>query len=375
MKKFYFVLSIVLVLSGRQAVHAQDSSVCNASFQAIPAGYQVTFFSPDSLLGVVHRWNFGDSSQKVTDSSITFHQYVSSGTFLVTQTVIDSTRHCQQSASQYVTIFSNTAPSCGVSISLSSDSSQHLYTFIANASFTPGVQDTVTWTINDTLVAVGDTLKKYLPGGSYNVCALLTTGDGCRSQSCLMINPQDSVPTMPPPPPDTCTINFTAVPKDNKPNQYDFTVIDGNEYDSVSWTIMGPDSLFAGPYHGPSFSYTFADTGFYAVYLTADKRSGCMVYNGQYVHIDSIPGPSGQYINSYPNPATTQVTLNVQLDEYTPVAIRIYNSMGGLVLSRSVSGYPGINQITLPIATLPKGVYYIELQYGDTTVRSKFQKL
>jgi hypothetical protein len=49
--------------------------------------------------------------------------------------------------------------------------------------------------------------------------------------------------------------------------------------------------------------------------------------------------------------------------------------MGGLVLSRSVSGYPGINQITLPIATLPKGVYYIELQYGDTTVRSKFQKL
>jgi hypothetical protein len=179
----------------------------------------------------------------------------------------------------------------------------------------------------------------------------------------------------PPPPPDTCTINFTAVPKDHKPNQYVFTVIDGKEYESISWTIMGPDSLFAGPYHGPSFSYTFPDTGYYAVYVTADKRSGCAVSNGQYVQIDSLSGPSGHYINSYPNPATTQVTLNVMLDQNTAVDIRVYNSMGGLVLSRSVSGYPGSNEITLPIANLPVGLYYIELQYGETILRSKVQKL
>jgi hypothetical protein len=49
--------------------------------------------------------------------------------------------------------------------------------------------------------------------------------------------------------------------------------------------------------------------------------------------------------------------------------------MGGLVLTRTVSGYPGVNQITLPIANLPTGVYYIELQYGDTILRSKVQKL
>ena len=49
--------------------------------------------------------------------------------------------------------------------------------------------------------------------------------------------------------------------------------------------------------------------------------------------------------------------------------------MGGQVLSRSVTGYPGVNQITLPIANLPMGVYYIELQFGDTILRSKFQKL
>ena len=138
---------------------------------------------------------------------------------------------------------------------------------------------------------------------------------------------------------------------------------------------MGPDSLFAGPYHGPSFSYTFPDTGYYAVYVTADKRSGCAVSNGQYVQIDSLSGPSGHYINSYPNPATTQVSLTITLNSYTNIDVRVYNSMGGLVSTQKVSGYPGVNQLTLPIANLPTGVYYIELQYGETILRSKFQKL
>lgn len=92
------------------------------------------------------------------------------------------------------------------------------------------------------------------------------------------------------------------------------------------------------------------------------------------IDIDSIP-QHGNTIASFPNPATTQVTLTVTLDKYTNVNVQVYNSMGGVVLSRSVSGYPGTNQVTLPIANLPTGVYYIELQYGDTILRSKVQKL
>jgi hypothetical protein len=374
MKKFYLFLSVVLAMSGRQVVRAQDSSVCNATFQASVSGTVVSFRANDSLPGVQHNWNFGDGSAKNTDSFAVNHVYPAYGQYVVTQVVTDSTHHCRDSAAQLV-IVPAPAPACSMYITEGVDTSHRVYSFIANPSFSPGAADTVRWTINDTLVAMGDTLQKYLPGGPYNVCALLTTSYSCQAQSCLTINPQDSVPTVPPPPPDTCTINFTAAPKDHKPNQYDFTVIDGKEYDSISWTIMGPDSLFAGPYHGPSFNYTFPDTGYYSVYVTADKRSGCAVSNGQYVHIDSIAGPSGHFINAYPNPTTTQVGLSVTLDEHTSVDVRVYNSMGGLVLSRTVSGYPGFNQITLPIANLPQGVYYVELQYGGTILRSKFQKL
>jgi hypothetical protein len=371
MKKFYLFLSVVLALSGLQAAHSQDSTGCNAAFFETLAGNTVNFRAADSVPGVRHNWYFGDGNSKSTDSFAVVHTYLAYGNYLVTHEVTDSVHHCRDSASQWVNVPAP-GPSCGLYITEISDSLHHLYTFIANTSFSAGATDTVRWTVNDTLVGQGDTLKKYLPGGPYTVCALSSTSDGCQAESCVTVNPLDSVP---PPPPDTCTIDFTAVRKDHKPNQYVFTVIDGSNYDPISWTIVGPDSLFAGPYHGPSFSYTFPDTGYYAVYVTGNKRAGCFVSNGQYIHIDSIPGPQGNYITSYPNPATTQVSLSVTLDQYTTIEIRVYNSMGGQVLSRNLSGYPGVNQITLPIATLPIGVYYIELQYGGTILRSKVQKL
>lgn len=373
MKKLYLLL-FSLLFCGLLSLRAQDSSSCNASFfVAGISGTQVYLRAADSLPGVRHNWVFGDGNSKSTDSFAVVHVYLAYGNYLVTQVVTDTARHCRDSASQWVNI-PPPGPSCGLYITETSDSLQRLYTFIANTSFSAGATDTVRWTINDTLVAHGDTLRKYLPGGPYTVCALSSTSDGCQAKSCLVVNPQDSVPSVPPPPPDTCTISFTAVPNVHKSNQYKFTVTDGSNYDSISWTIMGPDSLFAGPYHGPSFSYTFPDTGYYAVYVTADKRSGCFVYNAQFVHIDSLPPTSGGFITSYPNPATTQVNLEVSLDKETSIAVRVYNSMGSQVLSTTLTGYPGTNQVTLPIANLPTGIYYVQLQYGNTIFKSKIQK-
>src|ERR1700722_9859325 len=187
MKKLYFVLSLFLALSGLTAVHAQDSSVCNAAFQATVSGNTVFFRAMDSLPGVRHNWNFGDGSTASTDSFVVNHTYPVYGQYVVTQIVI---------------------------VSETSDTLHHQYTFAANVYTSIGGADTVRWTINDTLVGTGDTLLRTLVGGPYNVCALLTVGS-CQSQSCVTINPQDSVPTTPPPPPDTCTIGFTATPRNH----------------------------------------------------------------------------------------------------------------------------------------------------------------
>ncbi|HEV3411994.1 MAG TPA: PKD domain-containing protein [Puia sp.] len=374
MRNFYSVLSFFLALSGLTAVHAQDTSACNATFQATISGNTVFLRAMDSLPGVRHNWNFGDGITDNTDSFMVNHTYSAPGQYLVIQMTTDSAHNCHDSTAQLVTIAAP-PPSCSVFVTETSDSVHHLYTFVANVSVTPGASDTVRWTINDTLVATGDTLIKTLTGGRYNVCALLSTSYSCQSQSCMTINPQDSLPPPPPPPADTCTINFTATAKDHNPNQYVFSIINPERYDSISWTIAGTDSLFAGPFHGESFKYAFRDTGYYLIEVTANARPGCFVQNAQVIHIDSVPKSQGNYITSYPNPATAQVSLSVTLNSSAAVAIRVYNSMGGQVLSQSASGYPGVNQITVPIANLPIGVYYIELQYGNTILRSKVQKL
>jgi hypothetical protein len=377
MNKFYLILSLFLTLMGRQTVHAQDTTNCNAAFQATIVDTLVSFRAMDSMAGVRHIWNFGDGTTATSGVTVT-HIYSTPGTYAVTQTVTDSALNCQNSATQTITI-GNSGATCNVYINFSSDSTDQLYHFVATPVFSGGSNLSISWTVNDTLAGYGDTLNKFLPYGPDSICALLTLTNQngqtvCTSQACVSINPPDSV-TTPPPPPDTCTIAFTATQKGNHPNEYVFTLIDGGRYDSISWTIIGPDSLYAVPSHDRSFSYTFPDTGYYDVYVTAEARQGCSVMNGQAIHIDSVPKGSGHTITSYPNPATTQVNLTITLESYTNVDVRIYNSMGGLVLTQNVSGYPGVNQITLPIANLPTGVYYIELQYGDTILRSKVQKL
>jgi len=238
-----------------------------------------------------------------------------------------------------------------------------------------GIIDTISWTINGTLVGVGDSLaNRYLPDGSYSVCATLSTSLGCRVQSCQQILVMDSVSGLPvPPPSDSCTITFTAVPNPRHSNEYSFTVVNSEKYDSIVWFVG--DSLLSRRAYGPVFHYTYTDTGCYNVTVEARFAHTCNVSSSQVIHIDSLPGGPGGYITAYPNPATTQVGLTVSLTKAATIDIRVYNSMGNQVQLTTVSGYPGVNQVTLPIANLPIGVYYIQLQYGNTILKSKIQKL
>ncbi len=317
--KFYFLFTFLL-LSGLLSVRAQDSSACNASFTAIPSGNQVYFWAADSLPGVLHQWNFGDSTQTSTGNAMIIHTYAGSGTFIVTQTVTDSVRHCHSSSSQPVYIPGGSpTPTCYVSINVSGDSSTHLYTFAAVPSVPPGAVDTITWTINGTPAGTGDSLNRHLSAGTYTVCATISTSLGCMVQSCVTVGGLDSIPSVPPPdsvmpsPPDT----LLPSPPDSIPPS-------------------APDSLL------PAGSDSLA---------------------------------KGKFIPAYPNPATSQANLAVTLNNTATIYIRVYNSMGSEILSTSQSGYPGSNSIVIPVASLPTGIYYVQVQYGNTVLKSKIQKI
>jgi hypothetical protein len=323
-KKFYFLL-FSLVLSGLVSARAQDSSGCYAGFMVSVAGSQAYFRASDSVPGLSHQWSFGDSTQTFTGNVAVTHTYSHAGAYFVTQIVSDSVTHCQSSSSQTIYITGNsTPPNCNLSIYFTGDSSSHLYSFVALPSVPPGTIDTVTWTINGTPAGRGDSLTRVLSRGAYTVCATLSTSVGCRVQSCVTIGGLDSMPSNPPPPdsvlpeppPDTVLPNHPAPPDSVLPSP--------------------PDSV------QPSAA-------------------------------DSLL--QGHFISSYPNPATSQANLVVTMDKPATIYIRVYSSMGSEILSTSQAGYPGSNPIVIPVASLPTGIYYVQLQYGNTILKSKIQKL
>jgi hypothetical protein len=167
----------------------------------------------------------------------------------------------------------------------------------------------------------------------YTVCATLSTSLGCRVQSCVTIGAQDSVPPSQPPP--------DSVTNPGGPNPPPDSVI-----------TVPPDSTHPSP---------------------PDSVRPSPPDSVQPSAPDSLL--QGHFISSYPNPATSQANLAVTLDKAATIYVRVYNSMGSQILSTSQSGYPGSNTIVIPVANLPKGIYYVQIQYGNTILKSKIQKL
>jgi hypothetical protein len=324
--KFYF-LFFSLLLSGLVSARAQDSTVCNADFWVSVTGNQATFRAADSLPGVLHQWNFGDSTQLSTGNVAVTHTYNHAGAFFVTQVVTDSVTHCRSTSSQTVYITGDSTSTCNLSIYFTGDSITHLYVFVAQPSVSPGVIDTITWTINGTQVGRGDSLRRQLTNGVFTVCATLSTSVGCKVQSCVTIGGLDSIPGNPPPP------------------------------DSVRPSPPPPDSAINPG--GPN--------------IPPDSVRPSPPDSVQPSAPDSLL--QGHFISSYPNPATSQANLVVTLNKTATIYVRVYSSMGSEILSTSQSGYPGSNTIVIPVADLPTGIYYVQLQYGNTILKSKIQKI
>ena len=65
--------------------------------------------------------------------------------------------------------------------------------------------------------------------------------------------------------------------------------------------------------------------------------------------------------NPTPNPAAGILSLPVILGNDGILRIRMYNASGMTALDRSVNATRGANTITLDVATLPSGVYYLSI--------------
>jgi hypothetical protein len=375
-KKFYALVAILCFLSFL-SVRAQDSTACNPGFSAFASGDTANFNAWDTLSNIQHSWRFGDGTSLSFSRRYSFvqHHFPASGSYTVTHIIRDSLGGgCFDSSSQVVVI--NAAPTCSIDFNASVDSLIHpgKYSFFA---FPTGPADTVRWYINDTLVATADSLLNYsLLPGTYSVCVNLHSSSGCIAQNCHTIVVRDSSDTshvLPPPPPPTCTVSFSYTFSPSQPNAVHFMAHDSTGLDSVSLTWFIFRSADTVVLHGPDPIYVFSDTGCYRVQLFAVSPSGCSSFTEQQVCIDSLSGNG--FVACYPNPTPGQTCLDLRMDEDNTVYVNIFNSMGHLVISKRLAGLRGLNHFILPTADLPKGVYYVQVQFGGVTKRCKIQKL
>ena len=99
---------------------------------------------------------------------------------------------------------------------------------------------------------------------------------------------------------------------------------------------------------------------------------GCVKEYCDVIHIDAVTAPC--VLMAYPNPSSTQITLNVQMTANGMIKGEIFNVQNLLVRSFDQSGVVGNNVLTVNIQTLPAGFYTVRLVYGNNVCYAKFQK-
>ncbi len=76
-------------------------------------------------------------------------------------------------------------------------------------------------------------------------------------------------------------------------------------------------------------------------------------------------------ISLYPNPATTNATIEFNLRETTPVSISMINALGQTVLNENLGKINGFQKHIINTTSLENGLYFLSIKTGNETVTRK----
>lgn len=76
-------------------------------------------------------------------------------------------------------------------------------------------------------------------------------------------------------------------------------------------------------------------------------------------------------LNFYPNPASTNATIDVVLNETAKFDVTILNAVGQSVYSASVSGNTGSNKVNINLTNLSAGLYFYQVKVGNSKAITK----
>ena len=312
-------------------------------------------------------WYFGDGTTATTWNAV--HEYANPGRYNVCLRV-EIAPNCVRYKCDSVTV-PVPAPPC---------TNQSNFTIIATStnsqtfSFVPAYQSstvTYNWSFGD-----GSGSNAMLPThhytqpGTYNVCLTVWRNANCVSTTCKTVIATTQINC------DSIHVSFTYQADPIIPNKLYFHVNANFPVLDQTWTITRlpaanpPNQVVL---HANNPSYVFSDTGNYRVCLRAVTLGGCIKEYCTEVHIAQIAVQC--QLAAYPNPASTEVHINVPLTAAQMINVYVYNNLNVLVLQSQQQGAVGNNVVTLNIANLISGYYTVRVIYGNHICNSEFHKL
>jgi len=173
---------------------------------------------------------------------------------------------------------------------------------------------------------------------------------------------------------DSCTASYTYTL--NNLGQANFTAVSNQIITSQVWTIFNfRDSSNTATINSFNPAYTFSDTGYYWVCVKLTTSTGCIRSYCQGINVNSVTGR--MYTNripSFPNPATSNVMLNLKMEKEGMILVRVYNLSGNIVYGFQQPGNVGNNKLQIPVQNFTKGQYIIDIKYNEEKRYSVFQK-
>jgi hypothetical protein len=143
--------------------------------------------------------------------------------------------------------------------------------------------------------------------------------------------------------------------------------------DGVNYTAIGfVKSLSENGSSNSDISYSFddnaaSDNAYYRLnQLDIDNHATL----SKVVKLSATSGKADQISGLYPNPATSQISAQVEATRKGSVIITVLDGLGRPVMTRRATVVDGVNSISVAVANLARGRYLLQVIYEDQSTSS-----
>ncbi|HNP99063.1 MAG TPA: T9SS type A sorting domain-containing protein, partial [Bacteroidia bacterium] len=80
------------------------------------------------------------------------------------------------------------------------------------------------------------------------------------------------------------------------------------------------------------------------------------------------------YVALYPNPVSSELTLEWKLDDHKATSVQIFSVDGRCLYSKEIKGMQNAGLVRIPVSDFAAGAYFVRLSHNNSAVTIPFMK-